>query len=189
MSSTEIPTAAPLERPRPRRQRAGLLLLLHAALVASAAVALGVRPTFAAQDALALALAGAFVVFGARMSAGPGVRLGRWSARAVAAVGILSPLLAARHLVEAPGAPSSVQCLAMAVLLGFAALLTTRLVLGRHRRRTGGASRMQGVAAALAGAMVIGLHCPLDSALHLASHAAGAALVGWGLRWAILRGE
>jgi hypothetical protein len=73
----------------------------------------------------------------------------------------------------------SLKCALLIAAIGAAVLLGMRLGLGSVRRRFGGARILQGAVAALTGALAVGLVCPCHDALHLTSHAVGAALVSF----------
>ena len=70
--------------------------------------------------------------------------------------------------------------------LALLALLAARLIQSDTRRRFGGAPLLQAAGAAMIGALVVGLHCPLDSLTHLSTHALGAGVVVVLLRRAVV---
>lgn len=170
-----------------RTRRGWLLLLFWGAAAVGLSLVLGVRGDLEPSDGLAQAVAGAFVLFGAVVSFSPSLRFGRWSARAIGVVAVLSPLLAAHALGDADTVlAGTLGCLGTIVAIGFVVLVVSRLLLGRTRRRFGGAPLLQGVGAAMVGSLAVGLHCPLSSAAHLATHAVGVLVVAALLRRLIL---
>ncbi len=170
------------------RTRRGLVLLgLWVVATTALALGLGPRANLGPADVLAQAVAGGFVVLGAVVCFSPSLRFGRWSARAIGAIAVLSPLLAAR----AVGTSDSIlggtfACMGSIVAIGFVGLLVGRLVLGASRRRFGGAPMLQAVGAAMIGSLAVGLHCPMGDAAHLATHVVGAVVVVALLRRLIL---
>lgn len=161
-----------------RSRRGYALLVAWAGAAATLAFILKPRPDLGPPDAMAQAIAAAFILFGASVSFSPNLRFGRWSARAIGVVAILSPLFAARAL----GAPGSVlsgtfKCMGVITAIGFVTLVVGRLILGRTRRRFGGAPLLQSVAAAMVGSLAVGLHCPMSDVTHLVTHAAGVFVV------------
>lgn len=170
-----------------RTLRGGLLLGVWVALAGGLTVALGLRADLAPGDALAQAIAAAFVLFGAILSVSPRLRFGRLSARAIGVVAVFSPLLAARTM----GSSASIlgatfACMGVISAIGLVTLVVARVVLGRTRRRFGGAPVLQGVAAAMVGSLAVGLHCPMSDAAHLVTHAVGVLIVASLLRRLIL---
>lgn len=175
---------------RVRARRGWMLLGAWAVVATGVSVALGVRPDLAPGDALAQTIAGVFVLFGAVLSMSPSLRFGSISARAIGLVAVFSPLLAARALGN-PGSilQETLACMGVISVVGLISLLVTRFVLGGTRRRFGGASVMQGVGAAMVGSLAVGLHCPVNDATHLVTHALGVVVVASLLRRLILSGS
>lgn len=171
---------------RTRARRGWALLVIWCVAAAGLTVGFGLRPDLAPGDALAQGIAGAFILFGAMLAISPSMRFGPWSARAIGVVAVLSPLFAARALGEGSILGGTFACMGIIAGIGFVALVVGRLVLGRTRRRFGGAPALQGVAAAMVGSLAVGLHCPLSDLPHLATHAAGVFIVVALLRRLIL---
>lgn len=172
---------------RVRVRRGGLLLVVWAGLAVALTLGLGPRAGLKPADALAGAIAGAFVLFGAATAFSPNLRFGAWAARAIGLVAIFSPLLAARAFETEGGVMvGTLGCLGTISALGLVALVVGRLFLGKTRRRFGGAPLLQGVAAAMIGVLAVGLHCPLTTVPHLATHAVGAVVVAALLRRLLL---
>ncbi len=173
---------------RVRHWRALALLVVFCASVAGFAIGTGLKADLAAHDLLVLSVAAGFVLFGVVVSFSPELRFGRWSAGAIALVAVISPTFAATYLSEAEGpAWGSLGCFGVLFVLGAVLTVATRVILGRTRRRFGGASQLQGVAAALAAALAVGLHCASGGLIHLATHAAAAGLLALGLGRLLLR--
>lgn len=129
-------------------------------------------------DAIAQAIAAAFILFGASLAFTPGRRFGVWSARAIGIVAVLSPILAARALGNSDSVfAGAFACMGSITGIGFVALVVGRLTMGRTRRRFGGAPLLQAVAAGMVGSLAVGLHCPMPDVAHLATHAAGVFVV------------
>lgn len=161
-----------------RFRRALLMLVVLLITAVGVAVGTGLKATLGPQDLLVAALGAAFVLFGTVISFSPDLRFGRWAAAGLAAVAVATPTFAATLIAEANGpAWGMLGCFVMIFAVGAVAVVVTRLVLGTTRRRFGGASRLQAVAAALAAAVGVGLHCPASSFAHLATHALAAALI------------
>jgi hypothetical protein len=172
---------------RTRARRGGLLLVLWAGMAAGLTLGIAPRAGLQPADVLAAAIAGAFILFGAATAFSPNLRFGTWAARAIGLVAIFSPLLAARVLHDHDGPLlGSLGCFGTISALGFGALVVGRVALGGTRRRFGGAPRLQGVAAAMIGVLAVGLHCPLATLPHLATHVAGALVVAALLRRLLL---
>lgn len=170
------------------RARARRSLMLLAALVALGggfAATTGIRDDLDPQALMASAIAIGFVLLGVSMSASGQIALGS-SAGLVALVAYASPLFAADRAAD-DGGIGGLACLLSVIAVGVASLFAARWTLGAIRRRSGGATAIQGAAAAMAASFGVGLHCPSSAALHLATHALGAFIVGVLLRRAILR--
>ncbi|MEQ9502594.1 MAG: hypothetical protein RIT81_37330 [Deltaproteobacteria bacterium] len=163
---------------RTRGRRALLLFAILFAMMAGVAFGTGLKSQLGPQDLLVAAVGAAFVLFGAVVSFSPDLRFGRWAASGLALVAIVSPTFAALYLEEVEGpAWGKLGCFTTIVAVGVVAVVMTRLVLGSTRRRFGGASRLQAVAAALAAAVGVGLHCEGASLLHLVTHTLAAAVI------------
>lgn len=163
---------------RVRMIRAGLLLLLLSVMTVGFAVGTGLKTDLGAHDLLVAAVGIGFILFGTVVSFSPDLRFGRVSAAALGVVAVVSPTFAATKLAEDSGpAWGGLGCFATLSVLGVVGLVAARLVLGKTRRRFGGASQLQAVAASLAAATAVGLHCPGASFAHLATHAGAAAVL------------
>lgn len=161
-----------------RVRRGWVLLVVWAAAAVGLAALLRPRPDLLPSDVIAQAIAAAFVLFGASVSFSPHLRFGPWSARAIGVVAILSPLFAARLVGDADTLlGGTLGCMGVITGIGFVTLILGRLILGRTRRRFGGAPLLQGVAAAMVGSLAVGLHCPMSEVTHLVTHAAGILVV------------
>lgn len=163
---------------RTRTRRALMLLVVFAAMIVGLAFGTGIKPDLSAHEMLVFTVAIGFVLFGIVVSFSPDLRFGRVAAAALTLVAVITPTYAATHLAEASGAPwGMLGCFPRVLALGVVALVATKVILGRTRRRFGGASLLQATGASLAAAVVVGLHCPASSLAHLATHAFGAGLV------------
>ncbi len=174
----EIHAALADERGARNRRVAALSLIL---LVCAAAlpVLTGLR-TIEPQLSLAALVAAAAVALGIAAAVLPRLRLAPSTRALLTAVGCLSPLLAATSLLATPPADfgaAGATCGFIVLGIGFGGLVATRTVLGRHRRRFGGAPQLLALAAAMVGALGVGLHCPVSSAAHLGHHVWGALAV------------
>ncbi len=161
-----------------RGRRAFLMLAILTAVAVGLALGTGLKASLSPRDLLVAAVGVAFMLFGTVASFSPDMRFGRWAAAGLAAVAVATPTFAATAFTEASGpAWGMLGCFVMIFAVGAVAVVMTRIALGATRRRFGGASRLQAVAAALAAAIGVGLHCPASSLAHLATHAIAAALI------------
>lgn len=140
----------------------------------------GLRSVTAPQDLLAQVLVTGFGLFGVVMLVQPGLRLGPWTARGLAGLALVSPLLA-MNTIGTPdalvGPRAYYGCTLSIAVGGLVGLLLMRGLLGVSRRRFGGANLMQGVSAAMTATLGMGLSCPRLDGTHLVTHVLGAALV------------
>ncbi len=169
---------------RSRAQRSIVLLALFAGLALSLIPVKGFRASLGPQDVLALTVALGFALLGISASASAHLRLAPAAAAALGVLAFLSPLLGATSIEPHL---SGVGCGLTLAGIGLVALVSARMILGRTRRRFGGATQLQAVACASTAALAVGLECPASDAVHLFMHAAGAVLVGAGLARALLR--
>jgi hypothetical protein len=72
---------------------------------------------------------------------------------------------------------NGVACFSLSSALGIGAVFLSAAIMGTLRRRFGGAGELTATAAAMSGALAVGLHCPGTTAGHLVSHVGGAAVV------------
>lgn len=164
---------------RSRNLRVALLALSFAVAAALLPTLKGVR-AIAAPGLAASVVAGAGVALGLLAAVTPSLRLSDGRVRLVALLMSASPLIAASSLLANPAADfgmKGVKCGLIIAALGSTAVLLTRVILGPHRRRFGGAPTLLALAAAMVGALGIGLHCPISSLAHLGHHVWGAALI------------
>ncbi len=161
-----------------RVRRGWMLLAIWSLGTLGLVFGLAPRPDLGPADAIAQAIAGTFIVFGASLAFTPSRRFGTWSARAIGIVAVLSPILAARALGNSDSVVAGAfACMGTVTGIGFVALVVGRLTMGRTRRRFGGAPLLQAVAAGMVGSLAVGLHCPMPDVAHLATHAAGVLVV------------
>ena len=172
---------------RERVWRSVAWVLTLGAGVSAMAVARGVSntgPQHLAEYGLALAVIAASIA----VSATPRLRLGPLLIAGIAALAVLSPLIVATRLTAGEeGWRPALACGTIITLMGAAALGITAVVLGKTRRRFGGASILQGLAAALAAATGVAFQCPGSSAVHALSHMIPIAVVAVLLRRFLLR--
>ena len=168
---------ADLERQQQsRRTRTMIAGAVVSALVLAFVVITKPAEHLEALDIFTAAIIGVFAIFS--LSATKSLRFGPWLAAGVALIGVATPWLATRALGDSIVGWG---CAISVVALGGTCLLAMRLILGRHSRRFGGAPTLYGLCASLAALLGVGLHCPLATSAHLATHVLGAMVLVFGL--------